>query len=320
MSQGSCDRADRLYGCLMGTALGDSLGLPMEGLAPRRANRLFPEPLRQRLLPGQGVTSDDTAQTIFVLQSLWDADGDVAVFEAALARRLRRWFLWLPPGIGLSTAKACVRLALGFGPRRSGVPSAGNGAAMRSAVIGCFYVGDEALRVAFTEASARITHTDPRAIEGAQLVALAAACSATGQHEGFEERARPLAPEWERIVGHDAPERGVSGFVLHTVPAALACWLRHPTDLRGAIEDAVALGGDTDTVAAIVGGIVGAAPEHGGVPDEWLRWVGWPRHAWLRELSRGPVAGPSWPAMAAQHALTLPVVLAHGFRRMAPPY
>lgn len=53
-------------------------------------------------------------------------------------------------------------------------------------------------------------------------------------------------------------DQAVSGFVYHTVSVAIHAWLSHPCDFRAAIQAAVACGGDTDTVAAIVGGIVGA--------------------------------------------------------------
>jgi ADP-ribosylglycohydrolase len=191
---------------------------------------------------------------------------------------------------------------------------------MRSAVIGCFFADDEQARLRFTKVSARVTHTDPRAITGAQLVALAASCATTGTEDRFADQADALAPDWEEVVSEGAGPTGASGFVLQTVPAALGCWARYPHSLAAAIEEAVALGGDTDTVAAIAGGVTGCSRPRGEVPEHWLRWVGWPSLVTLKRLSHGPVPDPPFAVMAATHAATLPVLLAHGFRRVAPPY
>ncbi len=81
----------------------------------------------------------------------------------------------MPFGIGLSTLRACVKILLGF--RRSGWPSAGNGAAMRAAILGVWAWDRPELRRRWGVAIAEVTHTDPRGAAGALFVAdLAAAC------------------------------------------------------------------------------------------------------------------------------------------------
>src|ERR1017187_4780675 len=105
---------DRLAGILLGTAVGDALGLPAEGLSPRRRQRLMPGPWQHRLLFGRGMVSDDTEHTLFVAQSLLRNPDDVDAFQRRLAWHLRWWFAGLPAGIGMATAKACVKLWLGF--------------------------------------------------------------------------------------------------------------------------------------------------------------------------------------------------------------
>jgi ADP-ribosylglycohydrolase len=65
------DRTDTLTGVLLGTAVGDALGLPREGLSPRRARRLFGgPPLRHRLVFGRGMVSDDTEHACVTAQAL----------------------------------------------------------------------------------------------------------------------------------------------------------------------------------------------------------------------------------------------------------
>ena len=76
---------DRLVGILLGTAVGDALGLPAEGLGPGRRRRLVPGPRRHRFLLGRGMVSDDTDHTLFVAQSLLKHPSDASAFQRTLA-------------------------------------------------------------------------------------------------------------------------------------------------------------------------------------------------------------------------------------------
>jgi len=290
---------------LLGTALGDSLGLVFEGLPAKRVAKLSPAPMRQRLVLGRGALSDDTLQSVFVSQAIRRHPDDHAAAARFFGRRLKRWFWTLPPGIGLSTAKACLRLTAGI--QSSGVESAGNGSAMRSAVAGVMIEDDHA-RDAMVAALSRVTHTHEKAVVGSQLVAFAAAC---GDPEVFDRLAPARYPEWDFAATYRGS--GPTGYVVDTVQAALQVWRAHPNDLLAAIEAAVRLGGDTDSVAAIVGGLVGASAEV-TVRPELMRWIGWPQ---AEELLSDAVP---WGRVHLAHALALPVVLAHGFRRLLPPY
>ncbi len=355
--------ADRVAGAVLGTAVGDALGLPREGLSARRARRLFGgPPLRHRFLFGRGMVSDDTEHTCMTAQALLRAPDDVTAFTRSLAWRLRLWLLGLPAGTGGATLRAVLKLWLGFPPHRSGVWSAGNGPAMRAAVLGvCLGQDRERLR-ACVRASTRLTHTDPRSERGAFLVALAARRGAEHGPPGvqagaFLAEARQALPDLDPELGGvlDAAEahakrgapaaelaahlglrRGVSGYVYHTVPLALYCWLRHPGDFRGAVEEVISLGGDADSTGAIVGGVAGATVGASGIPPQWLGGLlEWPRSAaWLRALAgrlagQFPLSGESvpqrplhlfWAGLLPRNLLFLAAVLAHGFRRLLPPY
>jgi ADP-ribosylglycohydrolase len=100
---------DAVLGCLLGTAVGDAMGLPYEGL-PRR--RIPVGILGHGWFLGRGMTSDDTEHTWIVVEALFAARGDVAVFERELGRGLRRWFLTMPPALGWATLRACLKLVL----------------------------------------------------------------------------------------------------------------------------------------------------------------------------------------------------------------
>lgn len=307
---------NNFLGCLLGMAVGDALGLPAEGLSPERRQRLFGELTNHRLFLGHGFVSDDTAHAIMTAQALIASGGDPIPFGRELASRLKCWFLSLPPGIGRATAQASLRLLVGISPERSGVFSAGNGPAMRAPIIGLFCAADtdDTRLCELIRASTRITHTDPQAEEGALAVARATLLQPLVLVSGRGELMR-------------VP---VSGYIVHTVDAVLEIIACYPNDLRTAVIETVARGGDTDTVAAIVGGILGGRLGAEAVPQDWLAGIIEP---WwhekrltklatqLAEVARtGIPQRPDANFWLPAHALLLPIVLAHGFRRLFPPY
>ena len=305
---------DRFIGCLLGTAVGDSLGLPYEGLSPRRAKKLFPNPRRHHLLFGKGMISDDTEHAAFVAQAIVRSRGNVDAFRRQLARSLRWWLAGLPAGIGLATGRAIFKLWMGVPPSRSGVFSAGNGPAMRSALLGVAFGHDSDKLKEFVKASTRITHTDPRAFYAALAVSVAAANEISAGDENWrhtylrsldrlmtEEDAaefRALAAAALVSAGNNesvstfaqriGSMRGISGYCYHTVPCVLQAWFRHGDDLEAGLPDVIEAGGDTDTAAAILGAIAGARTGTSGIPDEWLDGImEWPRSMrWLTRLGR----------------------------------
>ena len=248
-----------IEGCLLGTAVGDALGLPYEGLSRQRAARMLGEANRHQFFFGYGMVSDDTDHSLIVAESLITSGGDLDLFDKALARRLRRRFLSLPAGIGLATARACGKLLIGIPPRNSGVFSAGNGPAMRSPLLGLFAQDDQHL-VDLVHRNTRITHTDPKAEIGAFTIALATRCAADSSsinpHQFLDRlRAHPLTTD--PSAGHQFLElveqaiesaragesptefanslgqtRRVGGYVLHGVPVVIQAWLTHPADFE----------------------------------------------------------------------------------------
>lgn len=338
---------DRFTGLLLGTAVGDSLGLPREGLSRQRAARLYPGTLRQRLFARRGMLSDDTEHACMTAQALLAARDDAQVFARALAWKLRWWLLALPPAIGLGTLRSLMRLWIGFSPTRSGVRSAGNGAVMRAPIIGAWF--DDPDRIApFVEASTSITHRDPRAYYGALAIAIAAHHAARDPEivpaivlddirrrivdaellasldrveHALTRQAEPV--ELARELGL---ERGVTGYVHHTVPVCLHAWMRSPRGFRQAVGDVVMLGGDSDTTGAIVGALAGASGGEAGIPTEWLAITDFPRSlTWIRQLGArlGHRSEPLrlwWPAVPVRNALFMAIVLGLGLRRLFPPY
>jgi len=216
-----------------------------------------------------------------------------------------------------------------------------------------------------------MTHTDPLAESGALAIAVAvrhAVRSQTGQIDARELlnelRAAITDAEWleifdqiEAAIGanlsptefgikmgwgyrdrstHQVRLRGVSGFICHTIAAALFCWLRWSTEFRRPVEEVILMGGDTDSTAAIVGGLAGATLGVTAIPQEWLdTMIDWPTSiSWLRRFSTElHIAFGSDKFVVPPNVLQVPwllllwrnwffvvVVLVHVLRRMLPPY
>jgi ADP-ribosylglycohydrolase len=350
---------DAITGCLLGTAVGDALGLPYEGMSARRAARRFKDLGCHHFFFGRGMVSDDTEHALFTAEALIRGNCQPDVFQKELARSLRWWLLGLPAGIGLATLRSVVRLWVGIHPDRAGVFSAGNGPAMRSPLLGVVFQNEPERLKTFVQCATRITHSDPKAYYGACGAALAAAMSAAGtpvEPEQFAARLADMldeaaAQEFIDLVGRAAASagqgrsvaafaqdigstRGVSGYIYHTVPCVLQTWFRFQDDYAAGIAEILAAGGDTDTAAAVLGGVIGARVGPGGIPDAWLAGImEWPRTvAWMRRLGEALYACRSGSADEARvpgffrlgliprNALFLATVLTHGFRRLLPPY
>lgn len=277
---------EALQRVLVGTAVGDAAGLPWEGL---HADVVRRHVVDAPVWPLRGAVSDDTEQSALLAISWAEADGDPDLLAQRLGSHLRSWLLGVPSGIGLGTLRALLKSFVGLG----GVHSEGNGAAMRAAPLGVLCTADRLERT--VEASARVTHTAPAAIEGALLVALATAGADWDQladvpvdpqlraHVARAARAARDGDDPDALARDMGCAGFVTGWVSHTVPMALLLGTTAP-DPGAAVLAAVRQGGDTDSVAAIAGAI--AAARGGPVP-------------WEERLAPGPYDGPHLRAIAS---------------------
>ena len=337
---------------MIGTAVGDSLGLPAENLSRERIKKFYNGSWHQRFLPGLGVTSDDTDHTCFVAQALLYSPEDTKKFTYKLSWALRSWLFSLPIGIGFATLRSLLKLCVGFSPDKSGVHSAGNGPAMRVAIIGSYFADNPDKLNEYVRASTRITHTDPKAYIGAMAVAkVAALCT------NHNERTPPAFKqvldlitfetdddEWGAILEHLRQadekrysvyefcrllklEKGVSGYVYHTVPVAIWAWYNHFGHYKDGVESCLNAGGDTDTVAAIAGALlginVGAKAIEEAYPEKIIAWP-YTKSVMERiclnlDQKEGVVAVLSG-ALLVRNLLSIPVVVLHILRRLGPPF
>lgn len=171
-----------------------------------------------------------------------------------------------------------------------GSGSFGNGAAMRVAPLGAFFHNDLDQVISEAEKSASVTHAHPEAVFGAIAVAVAAALFANGtpilgSHE-FISSILPHLPDSElRRVIDDAvqtlPSKASPSDVAHhvgngsritavdTVPFCLWMAGRHKDSFDATILETVSVGGDMDTTAAIVGGIIASGMTLEDLPVDW---------------------------------------------------
>lgn len=349
---------DAIIGSILGTAVGDALGLAREGMGPERAARMFKNRDRYHFFFSKGMVSDDTEHTCMVAQALVASAGEPKAFSRNLGRRFRFWLLGLPAGIGFATLRSLVKLWLGFSPERSGVFSAGNGPAMRSSIIGAAYGKDRNKLQSLVKAATHITHTDPKAYRGALAVALATHLNSHTdkvdgsaflselrcllQDDGDREFSSLLTKAVKSAEKGDSTkafvesmglQKGITGYIYHTVPAVIHAWILNPEDFKAGMCDIIECGGDTDTTAAILGGIVGARVGKNGIPEKWMdNLIEWPRTVkWMELLaeqlgncvatgSPSTPVGLSVPGVLLRNAIFMLIVLLHGFRRLLPPY
>ena len=272
---------------LLGTAVGDALGVPFEKMTFDRKEikqwdgKTFLGSVHHQLLPGQ--YSDDTQMSLMVAESLIENKG---FNPDDLSRRYVHWITsGIARGYGRTTLAALQKIESGTHWSESGVVgSYGNGTAMRAAPFGIFFRNDlQALKEAVMIDS-NITHASDEAEAGALAIAIATYMCVNGDTESLCIRVAEHLPctrishllplvekaahapinaiEFLKILGTKADVR-------ETVPAAMYCFSKFG-DAHSAIRTAIRAGGDTDTTAAIVGALFGASNNLDSIPESVL--------------------------------------------------
>src|SRR5262245_61055800 len=283
---------DRYRGTLLGLAVGNTLGLPVEGWPSSEVRWRYPGGLREidpeeMKLPWD----DDLAQAVILAEAILEHD---TLRNDDLAARLMEWFESNGRGMGGQTRAVLHALRQGKLPseaarlvwERDGGQPAGNGAVMRCAPVAMRWPDDRARLLEETSNSCRVTHHDPRCSWSAFAVNLAVA-------EGLHGRTASI--EW---IGDTMEEAGVGahtlravreasgrtmerlrldgttmGFTLKAMQAGLWC-LEHAEDFEESLVAVIHAGGDTDTNGAVAGAIMGAIHGAGAIPERWTSPIG----------------------------------------------
>lgn len=300
---------DRACGVLLGTAAGDALGAPYEFGPPRGPD------LEVAMAGGgafrwqPGEWTDDTSMAIAIAEvATTGADLRQEEAQDAIARRWHEWsqhaadvgvqtrsVLSQAGRNGISAQKARTESAALH--KHSG-RTAGNGSLMRTAPVALAYLDDEAALVEAARAISELTHYDPEAGDACVLWCCAIRHAIlTGELDvriGLQHIDEVRRDLWMSRL--DASESSKpsdfvnNGWVVEALQAAWSAIATTPVPqddpakgvfrvdhLRLALDAAVRGGNDTDTVAAIAGGLLGAAYGASAVPADWRRLLhGWP--------------------------------------------
>ncbi|MBY6350450.1 ADP-ribosylglycohydrolase family protein [Rhodococcoides corynebacterioides] len=283
------DQVDRAEGVLLGTAAGDALGAGYEFGYPTADQEIA-------MIGGgpfdwaPGEWTDDTSMAMCVADALAAesdalATGSVGALNAVAANFVT-WYDTRPPDIGNQTrsvlshrdssADAMTRRAAGLSGR-----TGGNGSLMRTAPVALAFLHDERGLVDAATSISALTHSDPQAGEACALWSVAIRHAVLhGTYDGLRLAlsADPaLSHTWSPLL--DAAEAGTpadfanNGWVVHALQTAwwaIATTEEDERQLPRALEKCVRAGGDTDTTAAIAGGLLGARWGRSAIPPEWI--------------------------------------------------
>jgi ADP-ribosyl-[dinitrogen reductase] hydrolase len=271
---------DRARGVLLGLAVGDALGEPLEFLSAQEILDRYGVPVRDYvgggwldLEPGGGT--DETALALALARSAATRIGYDP--QRALDAYLE-WFRADPPDVGAATRAALMGVEAGLSTaqatetfHRETGKSAGNGSLMRVAPIAVRHLKAADRRGRAARMDSKLTHYDDHAAEACAWLCDALAALIEGVDPGELAPPASLERHWEHA--RQAAEREATGAAAGYVGTALAVAL---AALRGAdsFEDAlmwtVNLGGDADTNGAVAGALLGARFGAGQIPSRWL--------------------------------------------------
>lgn len=281
---------DRAGGVLLGTATGDALGAGYE-FQPPRGLELAVEMVGGggfRWAPGEWT--DDTSMAIAIAEVA--ATGADLRDPEAQAHIVRRWSDWSSTAndVGIQTRAVLSEL----GPDATAAEAAesarrvhertgrsgGNGSLMRTAPVALAYLDDEDALVEAANSLSALTHHDPEAGEACVLWCVATRHAVLTGELDIRRGQHRVAPVWSErldVAEASAPaDFPKNGWVVEALQAAWSA-ITSSDGLAAGLDAAVRAGNDTDTVAAIAGGLLGAVHGATAVPHEWRKVLhGWP--------------------------------------------
>lgn len=278
---------ERARGVLLGLAVGNLLGLVVEGYPASEIRRYFPDGVseidRREL---QRPMDDDLAQAVELAESLAH-DSDVL---SGFAERLVRWRSENGRGMGIMTSDVIDHLEQGLGTpgaarryweQTGSLETQPNGALMRCAPVALRYALDPQALISHTASTCAVTHYAPGAQWSCIVVNAAIAILLHDGTVSVDELASAAsddgAPsemiEWMRATPEDISRRiEVVPMIGHTYLAMqVGLWCLDTTDdLESGLIRIVNAGGDTDTNAAVAGAVLGARYGASSIPQRWL--------------------------------------------------
>ncbi len=279
------DAVDRAKGCLFGQVIGDNLGALVEFQEKQDIARLYPDGVTNLsdggywdLLAGQAT--DDSELALTLARTLLETGSyDREVVAAAYGE----WYASRPFDIGFTTRRAFSAAAAGTGAKAEAASlhadamSQSNGSLMRVSPIGIWARLPE-VADRFGREDSRLSHPNEVCVDACGVYA---AAIAEGLRSGNRDTMLRIARDYARteevaavlaLAGQgQEPEDYWSdmGWVLIALQNAF-CRLRRGENVEAALVATVGKGGDTDTNAAIVGALLGAADGLHTIPNRWV--------------------------------------------------
>ena len=292
------DRENKIYGGLFGLCVGDALGVPVEFSTREERKK---DPVKEMRAYGTyhqpfGTWSDDTSLTVCLVDAINRGYSIKKVAENFADFYEKGYFT--PHGvvfdIGNSTRDSIIKICAGNNPKDCGGKTEidnGNGSLMRILPV-AFYGkklnGQELMKL--TEEVSSLTHGHNRSklaciiyVEFAiqiilgyekeealdRTIAFINHNCAEAYSDELRHFSKILSKEIVNVVEDEIKS---TGYVIDTLEAVL--WTFFHTDgYRETILKAINLGGDTDTIAAIVGGIAGIYYGLNDIPKEWIQSI-----------------------------------------------
>lgn len=276
---------DQVLGCLLGLVLADAAGSTFEGMDHDDLHRRFAnkeDALKYGMQRDSLRYTDDGQMALALAEHL--SSHDHIDPNALMSEFCEVYESWRGYGRGARTLIEAFRDSADYEFLAEHLfpgGSLGNGGAMRSAPVGLRFAPDSEKVWHEARQSAWPTHRHELGIEGAQVIAQATAIAMRGEKISPRVLAEELHSKCETIVFQNrfeklsklTSEEQVSEFgngieAHESAVTAIACFSLHPDDYEAAIATAIWQGGDTDTIAAMAGALVGARVGARELPQE----------------------------------------------------
>lgn len=267
---------DRFIGTLLGLAVGDALGAPVEFLPAEEIVRLHGT-LNEMNGGGHfnwrpGEYTDDTSMMLCIAESLAENGGYV---PEDIARRFLDWYKTNPKDIGGTTRKALARLDAGISLFESGIAEGkANGSVMRCAPLSLICHDEEFLIKTSIEVSC-ITHSHPEAALSCVFINVMIAQLLLGADKEAAatyatRKVWEISPDFadKYLIGSSYKPNPSKGLAVNTMLLATGSFLP-ARSFEEAVVRAVNLGGDADTTGAVTGALAGAYYGRQGIPRRW---------------------------------------------------
>ncbi|MBI5948863.1 MAG: ADP-ribosylglycohydrolase family protein [Chloroflexi bacterium] len=305
----------RIEGTVLGAAIGDAMGHPTEFISSFDAifARYPPAGVERFELywdqDGEHFApyTDDTQMAEVVLRALIQGRAGGDQMDPVMQAIAEGFITWMdhPQGGHRAPGNACMagtrNLAKGVPWRLAGGETAGGcGSVMRSYPFGLVFADDVAKAEDWAVNHSRLTHRDPIAFAACATMAVAVAALLNGESPGsvlgqMPETAAKYSADTATMIAQATAEavdgtpprttlQRLQGWAAHEAIAAAAyVFARNAGDARTAILEAANTPGDSDSIATLVGALVGAHLGIDALPADWIADV--ERSAELRDLA-----------------------------------